>query len=73
MANIVNIIHFYDDGTFREFAPIIKPLPTLGRITTPDVPLENKICARCGVPVNDAQLFDSCPHEDCPVKFMSKR
>lgn len=88
MGNLSKIIHFYDNGTFKEFKPkeVKEPAPFtptqthmgtykinyVGNVPA-NPPKHTPFCSQCGVPTSDAQLFDSCPHRDCPVEKISRR
>lgn len=90
MGKLSKIIHFYDDGTFKEFksqeikesVPFTPAHTQLGykvnyagymSNSLPTIPKHTPFCSQCGVPTSDAQLFDSCPHRDCPVEKISRR
>lgn len=87
MAKLSKIIHFYDDGSFKEFEPVVEPVAKQPFVSTqtyginyawnpasmPPKPKVAPFCAQCGVPMADAQLFDTCPNRDCPVEKVSRR
>lgn len=86
MAKLSKVIHFYDDNSFKEFKPqeVADTLPFVPTQTyginyawnpasLPSKPKTAPFCSQCGVPMADAQMFDTCPNRDCPVERVSRR
>lgn len=86
MAKLSKIIHFFDDGSFKEFKPqqVDEVQPFISTqsyginyawnpASVLSKPKAAPFCAECGVPMADAQMFDTCPNRDCPVERVSRR